>query len=93
MLCQDVLQAERRMEEREGRHERSHDRDSRINQGNGVGNLMCAGKNRDKCQMAWAPVISRARSDASDLRSVEHATSRKCQLPLIETTESCELRA
>jgi len=93
MLCQDVLQAERRMEEREERYERSRDRNSRVNRGDGVGNLMCAGRNRDKCQMAWAPVTSSARSDASDLRSVEHATSRKFQPPLIQTTEPCELRA
>jgi hypothetical protein len=58
-----------------------------------MGNLMRAGMNRDKCQMAWAPVISRAWSDASDLRSVDNATSRKCQPPLIQTTEPCELGA
>ena len=93
MLCQDVLQAKRRMEKREGRYERGRDRHNKVNQGNRMGNLMCIRRNRDKCQMAWAPVISRAWGDASDLRSVEHATSRKCQWPLIQTTEPCELRA
>jgi hypothetical protein len=92
----NVLEVERRMEEREWRNGESCYGAAEANEGNWMRNLMRTSLNTDKRQMAGTPVVCWFPSPygiAPDLVSIKEATSKRYWRPFIQTAEPYELRA